>query len=277
MNAIHDKPDQAPDLEGVARDMRRLVVEMSYRSHTAHLGPSLGIVDLLAVLYFRILNVDPESPKDPARDRFILSKGHAATALYAALAVKGFFPAEELARYCVDGGRFHGHPCMHAGPGIEVSTGSLGHGLSVAAGMAYGLRKRGIKNNVVTLLGDGECNEGSVWEAAMFGATHGLSNLTVVIDANRFQGFGVAADVHHADLARMWAGFGWEVVECDGHALRDVETAFRGAIADGRPSVVIARTVSGKGVHAVEDTLRAHYEILDDAGYVRAREDLYAK
>lgn len=277
MNATHDKPDQTLELEGIARDMRRLIVEMAYRSRTAHLGPALGIVDILTVLYFRILNINPAAPQDPVRDRFILSKGHAAAALYAALACKGFFPSEELARYCVDGGRFHGHPCTHAGPGIEFSTGSLGHGLSVAAGTAYGLRKRGMNNRIVTLLGDGECNEGSVWEAAMFGTTHELSNLTAVIDANRFQGFGATQDVHHANLVRMWGGFGWEVIVCDGHELQDIEDALRVAIGDGRPSVVIARTISGKGVNAIEDTLRAHYEVLDDVGYARAMEDLYAK
>lgn len=266
----------APEaISAIARDMRRLSVDMAYRSRTGHLGPALGIIDILAVLYFRVLKVDPTAPEMVERDRFILSKGHAAPALYAALAMKGFIPKETVADlYCVDNGQFHGHPCMHAGPGIEFSSGSLGHGLSVAAGMAVGLRKQGNPARVYALLGDGECQEGSVWEAAMFAHTHKLSRLTAVIDDNRFQGFGSTPEVHGVELARVWEAFGWEVILCDGHDLGALEAAFRLADATDRPSVIIARTIAGKGIAAIEDTLHSHYDVLDEAGYKQALIDL---
>lgn len=268
----HHSPEA---VEAAAREMRRLVVDMAYQSRTGHLGPSLCIVDILAVLYTRVLNVDPTSPHHNDRDRFILSKGHAAPALYAALSMKGFFPREDaITKFCVDGGQFHGHPCMHAGPGIEFSSGSLGHGLSVAAGIAVGLRKQGNPARVYALLGDGECQEGSVWEAAMFATTHGLSRLTAIVDDNRFQGFGATPQVHTVDLAKVWDSFGWQVIQCDGHDHAALEAAFLLADAADRPSVIIARTVAGKGIAAIEDTLRSHYDVLDEAGYKQALTDL---
>ncbi|MEN9558280.1 MAG: hypothetical protein RL141_649 [Candidatus Parcubacteria bacterium] len=261
----------AADIHAIARDMRRLVVDMAYRTRTAHLGPALGIVEMLAVLYFRVLEISPAAANAPQRDRFILSKGHAAAALYAALAHRGFITRESaLEQYCVDGGRFHGHPCMHAGPGIEFSTGSLGHGLSVAAGIALGLRRQGNPARVYTLMGDGECQEGSVWEAAMFAHTHGISGLTVLVDQNGFQGFGATGEVHRVDLARLWAACGWDVQVCDGHDPAALEQALRAAQATENPSVILAQTVAGKGIPSLEKTLLSHYAVLDEPGYAEA-------
>jgi len=264
---MSDAPKTVTELQGLAREARRLVLEMSYRSHTAHLGPALGIVDILAALYFSHLRVRPEDPAWDGRDRFILSKGHAASALYAVMALRGFFPVEELNRYCVDGGRFHGHPCRDAAPGIEFSSGSLGHGLAVAAGMGLDLQMKQSGARVVALMGDGECNEGSVWESAMFIATHRLKNVTAVIDGNKFQGFGATNDVHPIELPEKWAAFGWRVIEAGGHDFAALLNAFTEADASDRPTVIIADTISGKGMKAIENTLAAHYIVPDEAAY----------
>lgn len=265
------------ELQKLSREARRLVLEMAFRSQTAHLGPALGIVDILIVLYFSALRIRPEEPAWEDRDRFILSKGHAASALYAALALRGFFPESELTRYCVDGGRFHGHPCRDAAPGIEFSTGSLGHGLSVAAGIALGLRETKPDVRVMALLGDGECNEGSVWESAMFIATRKLNNVVAIIDMNKFQGFGATAEVQPMDFPKQWSAFGWRVVEVSGHDHEALVRAFDGAKTSSQPTVIIADTVSGKGMKAIEHTLRAHYVVPDAETHAQAMRDIYAE
>lgn len=270
-------PDVNPaDIASVSRGIRSHVLNMALRSKTSHLGPSLCIADILAVLYFRILDIRPEDPNWAERDRFILSKGHAAASLYAAMALRGYFPAEELHKYCVDGGRFHGHPCRHAAPGIEFSSGSLGHGLSAAVGMALGLA--GTTNaKVYALLGDGECNEGSVWEAAMFAATHQLSNIVAIIDANKYQGFSATHDIDRMDLAKKWEAFGWRALEVNGHDLGELEAQLRIAKESKEPTVVIAHTISGKGMRTIEDTLLAHYQVPDQAAVDLALRELYAE
>ncbi len=264
---------QLPD---ICRRMRRNILDMAFNSKTAHIGPSLCIVEILAVLYFRIMNIDPQDPEAPDRDRFLLSKGHAAAALYTTLALRGYFPEEELTKYCVDGGRFHGHPCRDAAPGIEFSSGSLGHGLSVAAGMALSLK--GISKGVIfTLLGDGECNEGSVWEAATFAAKNRLNNLVAIIDVNRFQGFAATEDIDSLDLKKKWEAFGWTAFEVDGHDFVALEQVLNMAKQLDCPVVILANTISGKGIKAIENTLLAHYFVLDETVYQQTLREIYAE
>jgi len=239
--------------------IRRLVVEMSHRSHSGETGSSLSISDLLAVLYGKILRVNPKKPNDSTRDRFILSKGHGAAALYAALALRGFFSQKLLLGYRVNNGTFHLHPSKGTAPGIEVSTGALGHGLSIGVGMAYALKDT--KSKVYVLIGDGECNEGSIWEAALSAGTLHLPNIVVIIDDNKFQGFGPTTKTNPFDLASQWKSFGWSVLRVDGHNTKAIEKAFGTAAKAKKPTVIIADTVSGKGIPAIERTLGAHYYI----------------
>jgi len=245
-------------LEKIGREVRRNVIEMSYHSQTGETGSALCIADILVVLYFSILNVFPQEPRHLERDRFILSKGHGAAALYATLALRGFYPESLLKKYKVDGGIFHGHPCRAAASGIEASTGSLGHGLSIGAGMGLALRNK--KNvGVWVLLGDGECNEGMIWEAAQFIGTRQLSNVKVLIDRNRWQGFGPLKDTNNMFFEDQWKAFGFDVDVCDGHNYQELLSAFLHAKNSNKPSVVIADTIAGKGIPQIEDTLAAHY------------------
>ncbi len=264
------------ELEELRHTARRQVLEMALQSRTAHIGPALSIIDILLVLYFRTMRTRPEEPDWEERDRFILSKGHGASALYSVLALRGYFPASDLAGFCVDGGHFHGHPCRDAAPGIEFSTGSLGHGLSVAGGIALGLAKTS-KNKVFVLLGDGECNEGSVWEAAMFIATRKLNNVIAIVDQNRFQGFSSTIDLDPQDPHKKWEAFGWNVLETNGHDLAAIEERLGQAGASDQPTVILANTVSGKGMKAIEDTLLAHYFVPDQAAFDQAIKDIYAE
>lgn len=243
-------------------EIRRLVVEMSHRSHSGETGSSLSISDLLAVLYFKTLRIDPKKPNDPKRDRFVLSKGHGAAALYAALALRGFFPLKMLLGHRMNGGAFHGHPSRGAAPGIEVSTGSLGHGLSIGVGMAYALKEA--KSKVYVLVGDGECNEGSIWEAVLSAGALKLPNIVVIVDENKFQGFGRAKENNPFDTAKQWSSFGWETARVDGHDVRAIEKVFEKAAKAKKPFVVFADTTAGKGVPSIENTLAAHYYVPDE-------------
>jgi transketolase len=226
----------------------------------SHTGSVLSCADILAVSYGRVLNVYPHEPKHPARDRFVLSKGHAAAGLYAVLAETGFFPVEQLSTHYQDGSRLCGH-CSHKVPGVEVSTGALGHGLSIAAGMAYAGALAKQSHRTVCLISDGECDEGSTWEAALFAGHHRLESLAVVIDYNRLQGIGsVAAILELEPLADKWRNFGWRVAEVDGH---DHEALFQALAAppEAQPLCVIARTIKGKGVSFMENSVLWHYRI----------------
>ena len=249
-------------LERSGRRIRGHVLRMVHRASSSHVGTALSIVDLLSVLFFDTLRVDPTNPAKPDRDRFILSKGHGAAALYATLAERGFFPVEWLDTFCLDGGRLHGHADAHDVPGVEISTGSLGHGLSVGAGMALAAQHDGAGYRVFALLSDGECDEGSVWEAAMFAAHHRLDNLVAIVDYNRLQGLGPVEEVLRLEpLAEKWRAFGWEVREADGHDYRELPAVF-GALpfTPGRPSIVLAHTVKGKGVSYMENQVAWHYK-----------------
>jgi transketolase len=261
------------ELAALARAIRRAALRMTSAAGTAHIGACFSCADILAVLYGAVLAVDPERPQAPARDRFVLSKGHAAAALYAALAARGFIPETELATYCRNGTRLAGHASHHV-PGVELSTGSLGHGLPVATGMALAGAWDASPSRVFVLLSDGELDEGSNWEAALFAAHHGLERLTAIIDANGLQSLAPVAETLRLEpLAAKWESFGWEAVACDGHdlaALRDVLSS----PPAGRPRAVIARTIKGKGVSFMEHRVLWHYRAARDAEFQAAWAEL---
>ena len=244
-------------LKKIAADIRKEVVRMHRRG--TNVGSAMSAADILAVLYFDVMNI--ESPDDPLRDRFVLSKGHAVSALYAALALKGFLDRSALSSYLSDGSPLTGHPCAGSVPGIEVSTGSLGHALPIAVGMAWAARRDGREYRIFVLMGDGEQQEGTVWEAANLAARLKLDNLVAVIDANRLQGYDRTDEIMPLDsLAGKWAAFGWAAEEADGHDVERLSESLRRApFSAGRPSVVVAHTIKGKGVAEMEDKLGWHY------------------
>ena len=214
---------------------------------------------------------DPQNPQDPNRDIFVLSKGHASAGLYAILAHCGYFPEEDLMTYCVNDGKLPGHLDKDSCAGVEVSAGSLGHGFPVALGMA--IARKNTSQQVYSLIGDGECNEGSVWEAAMLAPSLGLKNFTVSIDFNKIQSFGKTNEIiDQSNMAERWASFGWDTIEIDGHNLEDIDKAFQ-RISD-KPKAVIAHTVKGKGVSFMEDELLWHYKSPNDEQLKQALEEL---
>lgn len=250
-------------LEGIARTLRHRIIKTSHESRTPHLGSCLSCTDLLVYFYWRVLNIDPKNPKDPCRDRFILSKGHAAPALFQVLAEREFFPRSDLNSYGENGSLFGEHPpTPDALPGIEAATGSLGHGLPMGLGMALAARISKQPYRVYAVLSDGECNEGSVWEAALLAAAQKVSNLTVAVDYNKWQATGRSNEVLGlAPLADKWRAFGWCVSEIDGHDFGQIDTAIRTHAEDPRPKIVIANTVKGRGVSYMEDDNNWHYRI----------------
>ena len=250
------------ELQEKATDIRVDIIEMLEKAGSGHPGGSLSAAEVMCALYFGgVLNHKPEDPAWEGRDRFILSKGHAAPALYAALAEAGYFPKEELDTLRKYGSRLQGHPDCRKLPGVEVSTGSLGQGLSIAAGMACGLKLQGSDSTVFTLLGDGECQEGQVWEAAMFAAHRGLDSLVAIVDHNHLQIDGRIEDVcSPEDLGDKFRSFGWQVFTCDGNDLEAVLDTLLAAKESkgGKPKVVVAETTKGKGVSFMEDQAGWH-------------------
>lgn len=246
----------------IANAMRKDIIEMIHEAGSGHPGGSLSCTDILAALYFGdVMTYDPAHPTSDARDRFILAKGHAAPALYAALAEAGFFPKDELKTLRKLGSRLQGHPDSKLLPGVEVSTGSLGQGLSVAAGLAAGLRLKGGDQKVYTVLGDGECEEGQVWEAANFAAAEALGNLVAIVDSNGLQIDGCLCDVCSAgELDEKFAAFGWDVHHVDGHDIDALIALFASLPrkATGKPQAIIAKTVKGKGVSFMENQVGWH-------------------
>jgi transketolase len=234
---------------------------MVYAARSSHIGGCLSMADILAVLYSRILRLDPDRPSDPDRDRFVLSKGHAAAIMYAALAERGFFPTDLLDTFCCDGSSLTGH-VSHAVPGVEVSTGSLGHGLPIAIGFAMAAKADGRASRVVCLLSDGECDEGSIWEGALFAPHHNLDNLTVIVDYNKIQSFGRVSEVLELEpFAGKWRAFGWHAAEVDGHDVVALEQVLpRIPEIPGRPTAIIAHTIKGRGVSFMENRLAWHYK-----------------
>ncbi len=255
------------------RQVRRIVLEQSFRARIGHIGSALSIADLLAVLYGDVLRAS--GPRDPQRDRFILSKGHAALALYAALHLRGWLSADDLAGFAGEDTLLGVHP-EHALPGVDFSTGSLGHGLSIGVGAALGARMLGATRRVFVLLSDAECNEGSVWEAAMFAAHHRLGALTAIVDLNGQQALDYTRDV--LDLHPMgdrWRAFGWSVREIDGHDPDQIRSALK---AQGTlPTVVIARTVFGRGVSYMESRIPWHYLPMSEEQYHQALAEVAAR
>jgi transketolase len=245
----------------LARRIRVHVVRMTSRANSSHIGSSFSMTELLAVLYGGgVLRVDPARPGWPQRDRFILSKGHGCAGLYAALSEAGFFPLEELDTFYLNGTRLAGHATTTV-PGVELSTGSLGHGLPVGTGMALAAKRAGETHRVFVLLSDGECDEGSVWEAALFAPQHQLDNLVVIVDYNKIQSLGTVKEVMDLDpFADKWRAFRWNVREVDGHDVDAISKALNDVpFEPGRPSCIIAHTVKGKGVSYMEDKLLWHY------------------
>jgi transketolase len=255
------------NLHAIARRIRARVVTMCHRGRSPHLGSCLSCVDVLVAAYFGAARLDPRRPADPDRDRVILSKGHAAPALYAVLAERGFFSAGLLDGYNTDGGVLAEQPAPGCVPGLEVATGSLGHGLSVGLGMALAARIQRRAYRVFAVLSDGECNEGAVWEAAMFAPAQRLGNLCAVVDYNRWQATGRSEAIMALQpLREKWAAFGWEAYEVDGHDLGALQALMSAVRADGgRPTAIVARTVKGKGVSFMEDDNNWHYRSPDDA------------
>jgi len=248
------------DYQVLATRIRAHALKMTHRARSSHIGGSLSIADLLAVLYGRVLRVEPSRPDWPDRDRLIVSKGHAAAAVYAALAERGFFPTDWLDTYYLDGSHLAGH-ITRGVPGVEVSTGSLGHGLSIGCGMALAGNRDKMPYRVFVLLSDGECDEGSTWEAALFAPHHHLDNIIAIVDYNKIQSFGTVKEVLDLEpLGNKWQTFGWAVREIDGHDFRQIEESLLSVpFKPERPSCIIAHTVKGKGISFMENQLAWHY------------------
>jgi transketolase len=249
------------DTIALAKNIRLDVVRMTNRGKSSHVGSALSIADIVATLYGAALDIDPADPRKSDRDRFVLSKGHAGAAVYAALAETGFFDVALLAQHCQNGSIFSGHISHKGVPGVELSTGALGHGLNVATGMALAAKRGGEGWRAFALLSDGECDEGSTWEAAMFAAHHGLDNLVAIVDYNKLQSLAsVAQTLALEPFCDKWRAFGWSVEEIDGHDHAQLLSAFeRLPFTGGRPSVVIAHTTKGKGVSFMENQVAWHY------------------
>ncbi|MFM8984687.1 MAG: transketolase [Planctomycetia bacterium] len=265
------------ELAAISRRIRARVVEMSHVAETPHLGSSLSCVDMLVAAYWGALRIDSKSPLDPNRDRFILSKGHAATALYATLAERGFFDPKLLDTYNEDGAALPEHPGLQCVPGVEAATGSLGHGLPTARGMAHAARIEGRPTRCLVLMSDGECEEGSVWEAAMFAPAQKLDTVTVMIDYNKWQATGRSDEIMAlAPLVQKWQAFGWDACEVDGHDLDALLAALR-LEPDGtsRPRAIVCHTVKGKGVSFMEDDNNWHYRIPTAEEVEKARVELW--
>ena len=252
----------AEQLEAIALTLRRRLVTTSAEAKIPHLGSCLSCVELLVQLYWQEMNVDPSNPEDPERDRFLLSKGHGAPILFQVLAERGFFPMERLSDFGKPGSVFHEHPPRPGYiPGIEAATGSLGHGLPMGLGMAVAARIQKKRTRCYALLSDGECNEGSIWEAAMLAAAQKVDNLTAIIDYNKWQATGRSQEIMALEpLSAKWEAFGWHVQEIDGHDFLDINQALLEARKEQtRPSMIIAHTIKGKGISFMEDDNNWHY------------------
>lgn len=255
-----------------ANRVRRGIIEGVFNAKSGHPGGSLSIADILTYLYFCEMNVDPKDPRAPERDRLVLSKGHVAPALYAVLALKGFFPYDEIKNLRKPGAMLQGHPSMKLTPGVDMSTGSLGQGISAACGMALAAKLDNSPRRVYAILGDGEIQEGEVWEAAMFASAKGLDNLVAVIDNNNLQIDGTVSAVNSPyPIKEKFEAFGWNVREIYGHSFDEIEAAFSDARAfRGKPTAIIAKTVKGKGVSYMEDQCDWHGSAPNAEQYAQA-------
>jgi len=255
----------------LARTIRAHCLRMTHRGKSGHVGSMLSMAELLAVIYTRILKVDPKHPEKPDRDRFILSKGHGGAAVYAVLTEMGFFPKDWMQGYYRDEGKLMGH-ISHYVPGVEFSTGSLGHGLGVACGMALAAKRAGKTHRILCLMSDGDCNEGSTWEAIFFAAQHRFDNLTVVVDYNKVQALGFSKDVLNLEpLGDKIRACGWAYKEIDGHNVEEIDDALKVLPFErGKPSWLTAHTVKGKGVSFMENTVSCHYGSVNDEQLAQA-------
>jgi len=253
--------DSSIGLDQRSKSLRRTIVKVLDLCGRGHVGAALSLVEILRVLYDEILKTDPKNPKWPLRDRCILSKGHGCLALYAVLCDKGFFPEEEMWNFCKPNGLLGGHP-EHKIPGVEASTGSLGHGLPIAVGMALNAKIEKLAYRTFVIVGDGECNEGSVWEAAMAASKHQLSNLTVIVDYNKHQSYSTTTEVLDMEpFIQKWQAFGFSTIEVDGHDLVGLKKIFSSCPVDlAKPTVIIGHTVKGKGISFVENNLKWHHK-----------------
>ncbi len=267
------------ELKVLSYDLRRNVVDMILSGKGGHIGGDMSMMDILVTLYFKVMNISPENQNDPDRDRFILSKGHSVETLYAVLAKKGFFPIDEvIARFSKFGSPYIGHPNNKL-PGIEMNSGSLGHGLPVAVGMALSGKMDGRSYRVYTIMGDGELAEGSVWEGAMSAGHYRLDNLCAIVDRNRLQISGSTEDVmHHEDLAARFSAFGWHTVSADGHDYDALAAAFEEAQnTKGQPTVLIANTIKGYGSKIMENKAGWHHHLPDQEEYEQIVADFAAR
>ena len=266
------------ELAKIACKVRMGIVEGTFNAKSGHPGGSLSIADVISYLYFNEMNIDPQNPTMENRDRFVLSKGHAAPALYAVMAHRGYFPVEELKTLRKIDSRLQGHPSMHYLPGVDISSGSLGQGISAACGMALGAKLKGDAFRVYTILGDGEIEEGQVWEAAMYASAKKLDNLVAVVDNNNLQIDGTVEEVNSPyPIPEKFAAFGWNVIEIDGHSFDDIEKAFSSAReCKGKPTAIVMKTVKGKGVSFMENQVNWHGSAPNAEQYEAAMNELNA-
>lgn len=259
---VETQPGGKTPLDERGKKLRQDVVDIFEHSRRGHVGSTFSLLEIVRVLYDDVLRIDPKNPKDPKRDRFILSKGHGCLALYVVLADKGFFPADELCRFCAYDGILGGHPEAGKVPGVEASTGALGHGLSIGVGMAVSARMDRRDSRVFVAMGDGEINEGSVWEAALSAGNRGLDNLVAIVDYNKQQSYDTTFSVQNLEpLADKWRAFGFAVREVDGHDLCALRAAFGGTpVEPGKPTCIICHTVKGKGYVPSENNLSWHHK-----------------
>ncbi|MGN0762334.1 MAG: transketolase [Aristaeellaceae bacterium] len=279
--AFAGQPIDASDPRVLAWLIRRHGLEMTHLSRGSHIGAIFSVAEIMAVLYTGVMNVNPADPAMEGRDRLILSKGHAGAAVYAALAERGFFPVEELKTHYANGSRLSGHVSHKGVPGVEFSTGSLGHGLAVGAGMALGAKMDRAPWRTYVILGDGECDEGSVWEAALQAHQYQLDNLIAVVDHNRMQSLDFCEKTIALEpFADKWRDFGWQVQVVDGHDVAALQAAFARAqsnLGGGKPSVIIAETTKGKGVSFMENDILWHYRTPQGEEYDAALKELEAQ
>ncbi len=270
-----DKREKA-ELKITANKVRQLIIEGVFNAKSGHPGGSLSAADIFTYLYFKELNVDPKNPKWADRDRFVLSKGHCCPGLYAALAIKGYFPEKEIKSLRHIGAMLQGHPDMKGTPGVDMSSGSLGQGVSAACGMALAAKMDNASYRVYAMLGDGECEEGQVWESAMFAAHHNLDNLCYIVDYNGLQIDGKVSEVAGLEpLDKKFESFGFEVIKICGHCFNQIEEAFEKAkTVKGKPTVIIAETVKGKGVSYMEDQVGWHGKAPNQEQYELALNEL---
>lgn len=261
--------------EKLAKKIRLHALEMTHLGKSSHIGSILSIADILAVLYGEIMNYDPQEPSKDNRDRFILSKGHAGAGVYAALSESGFFPSELLKQHYSDGSIFSGHVSHKGVPGVEFSTGSLGHGLSVACGMALAAKIDNKDHRIINLMSDGECNEGSNWEAILFAPHHGLDHLVNIVDFNNLQSiYSTDITMNLQPFRAKWEAFGWEVIEVDGHNHYQLTDALKRKKTLNKPLCIICSTIKGKGVSFMENNNLWHYRTAQGDEYENAKKEL---